>query len=90
MLNTFETKILGRIYGGTEECALWSGWNSELYSLYYQPNITEDIKISRLGWEGHTMRMDEERIPKKNFKRKLVHQKFNGKTKKQMGGCGPK
>ena len=26
---------------------------------------------------------------KKGFKRKLLHQKTSGKTKNQMGGCGP-
>ena len=26
---------------------------------------------------------------KKSFKRKLLHHKTSGKTKKQMGGCGP-
>jgi len=26
---------------------------------------------------------------KKGFKRKLLHHKSSGKTKKQMGGCGP-
>ena len=26
---------------------------------------------------------------KKGFKRKLLHHKTNGKTKNQMGGCGP-
>ena len=28
-------------------------------------NIVEDIKIRRLGWTGHIIRMEEERIPKK-------------------------
>ena len=51
----------------------------------------EDIKIRRLGWAGHIIRMEEERIPKKKkgFKRKLLHHKTSGKTKNQMGGCGP-
>ena len=40
-------------------------WNSELYTLYKDLNIVEDIKIRRLGWAGHIMRMEEERIPKK-------------------------
>ena len=40
-------------------------WNSELYSLYNEPNIVEDIKIKRLGWAGHIGRMEEERVPKK-------------------------
>jgi len=52
------------------------------------PNIVEDIKIRRLGWAGHMIRMEEERIPK-FFKRKLLHHKTSGKTKKQMDGCGP-
>ena len=49
----------------------------------------EDIKI-RLGWAGHIIRMEEERIPKKKgFKRKLLRHKTSGKTKNQMGGWGP-
>jgi hypothetical protein len=35
------------------------------YSLCKEPNIAEDIKIRRLGWAGHTIRMEEERIPKR-------------------------
>jgi hypothetical protein len=34
-------------------------------SLYKEPNIVEDIKIRRLEWAGHIIRMEEERIPKK-------------------------
>jgi hypothetical protein len=42
-------------------------WDNELYSLhvYNEPNIVENIKIGRLGWAGHIIRMEEERIPKK-------------------------
>ena len=39
--------------------------NSELYSLYKEPNIVEDINIRRLGWVCHIIRMEEEMIPKK-------------------------
>ena len=46
------------------------------------------IKI-KLGWAGHIVRMEEERIPKKSFKRILLRHKTSGKTKNQMGGCGP-
>jgi len=49
----------------------------------------EDTKIRRLGWAGHIIRIEEERIPQKGFKRKLLHDKISGKTKNQMGGCGP-
>ena len=34
-------------------------WNSELYSLYKEPKIVEDIKNRRLGWAGHIIRLEE-------------------------------
>ena len=69
MLNTFERKILGRIYGPTQEEGRWRPrWNSEHCSLYNEPNIVEDFKIGRLGWAGHIIRMEEERIQKKILK----------------------
>jgi len=40
-------------------------WNSEIYGLYKEPNIVDDIKIGILEWAGHIIRMEEERIPKK-------------------------
>jgi len=40
-------------------------WNNKMYSLYNKPNIVENIKIRRLEWAGHIIRMEEERIPKK-------------------------
>jgi hypothetical protein len=43
---------------------LASRWNNELYGLYKDPNIVEDIKYRRLGWAGHIVRMEERRIPK--------------------------
>jgi hypothetical protein len=65
MLNTFERKILRRICGPTHEGGCWRlRWNNELYSLYKEPNIVEDIKIRRLEWAGHILRMEEERFPK--------------------------
>jgi hypothetical protein len=66
MLNTFERKILQRIYGPTHEGGCWRPrWNNELYSLDKEPNIAEDIKIRKLDWADHIIRMEEERIPKK-------------------------
>jgi hypothetical protein len=37
--------------------------------LYNEPNIVEDIKTRRLGWVGHIIRMEEERIPKRVLNR---------------------
>jgi uncharacterized Rossmann fold enzyme len=41
----------------------------------------DDIKIRRLEWAVHIIRVEEERIPKKGFKRKLSYHKTSGKTK---------
>ena len=58
--------ILRKIYGPTQEGGRRGPrWNSILYSLYNEPNIVEDTKIRRLGWAGHIIRMEEEKIPKK-------------------------
>jgi uncharacterized Rossmann fold enzyme len=42
-----------------------------LYSFYKEPNIVEDIKIRRLEWAGHIIRMEDERITKKVLNGKL-------------------
>jgi len=68
---TLEKRPLFRkpqIYLGspTHEKGCWRPrWNNELNSLYKEPNIVEDIRIRRLEWAGHIIRMEEERIPKK-------------------------
>ena len=42
MLQTFERKILRRIYGPTQEEGRWCPrWNNELYMLYKDLNILE-------------------------------------------------
>jgi hypothetical protein len=70
MLNTFERKILRRIYGPTQEGGCWRPrWNNELYSLYSKPNIVEGIKIRRLEWAGHVIGMEDERSLKKFLNR---------------------
>jgi hypothetical protein len=80
MLNTFERKILGRIYGPTQEMGHWRPrWNNELYSLYNEPTIVEDIKIRRLGWAYN--KNGRRKDPKKGSKWKLPYRKTSGKTK---------
>jgi len=41
----------------------------------------EDIKIRRLEWAGHIIRMEGERIPKKGSKRKLPYHKPVGRPR---------
>ena len=40
-------------------------WNKELYDIYKDLNLVEDIKIKRLRWAGHVIRIEEERVPRK-------------------------
>jgi hypothetical protein len=41
-------------------------YNRELEQLYNEPNIVNVIKSSRLKWVGHVVRMDENKLPKKD------------------------
>jgi hypothetical protein len=65
MLCTFEKKILKRIYDPIQDKGRWhSSWNSEIYNFYKDLNIVDNIKIRKLGWVGHIIRMKDGRIPK--------------------------
>ena len=53
---------------GIQDIGPWHpGWNSEICNLYKELNIMDCIKIIRLGWVSHIIRMDDERIPKKSL-----------------------
>ena len=58
VLGVFERKILRRIYGPICEEATWrSRYNEELYCLYDETDLVTTIKITRLRWAGHIVRM---------------------------------
>jgi hypothetical protein len=69
-LNIFERKvyrrILGPIYDNEKE-----NWrvltNKEIYAILKKPTMTETIRLHRLHWFGHVLRMEENRIPKTAF-----------------------
>ena len=80
MLCTFERKILRRIYSPVQykgHCR--PRWNNEIYNLYQDTNIVGDIKIIRLGWAGHFIRTEDERIPKKVLNGKFHNTRPVGK-----------
>ena len=54
------------------------------------------IRMHENEYQNHNIRMGrshnkngKRKDSKKGFKRKLLHHKTSGKTKKLMGGCGP-
>jgi hypothetical protein len=65
-LGVFERKILRRIYGTICEEATWrSRYNEELYRLYDETDLVTTIKITRLRWGGHIVRMKDNLLCKK-------------------------
>ena len=62
MLMTWERKILRKIYGPTKENGQWRiKTNEKLMTKYKAPDIVKVIKIRRLEWLGHVVRMNETR-----------------------------
>jgi hypothetical protein len=59
-LRTFERIIMRRIYGPTCENGVWRiKYNVELYGLYKDLDIVRVIKVARIRWLGHLVRMKE-------------------------------
>lgn len=65
-VNRFERKVLRCILGPTREDGIWRRrYNSELYEIFDDPELSTYIKINRLRLAGHVIRMDDNRIPKR-------------------------
>ena len=59
-MGVFERKILRRIYGPICEGVTWrSRYNEELYRLNDETDLVTTIRITRLRWAGHIVRMDD-------------------------------
>jgi len=81
----FERKIFRRIYGPKYESGEWkSRTNRELEEMSKGENIVKWIKGQRISWLGHLERMEEERMPKKNFTQELERTRKKGKTQEKM------
>jgi hypothetical protein len=59
-LGVFERKVLRRMYGLICEGAAWrSSYNEELYHLYDETDLVTTVRITRLRWAGHIVRMQD-------------------------------
>jgi hypothetical protein len=55
-----------RIYGPTCANGVWRiKYNVELYGLYKDLDIVTVIKVARIRWLGHLVRMEEIRLAKR-------------------------
>ena len=58
-------------------------YNYELYEIFNEPNIVIYIKVKRLAWAGHLVRMNNE-----NIQHQTRWSKKCWKTEIVMGGWG--
>ena len=84
-LRTFEHRILRKIFGPVQnEDGSWRiRMNHKLNELIENTDIVRFIKIRRIAWLGHVMRMDEKRPPKRVLEWKPIGRKSE-KTKEKM------
>jgi len=79
---TWERKILRKIYGPTKENGQWRiKTNAELITKYKSQDIVTVIKITRMEWLGHVIRMNETRSVKKTFEGKLEGRRVRGRPR---------
>lgn len=83
-LNSFERRILRRIFGPVQDEKGWRiRYNSELYQLYKDMEVSRFIKFRRLQWAGHVVRMDEKRIARRSFTQQMHGKRIVGKPRKR-------
>ena len=81
--------VLRKMYGPMKEKGHWRPvWISEKYCLYKGLNIVDNIKVTRLGWAGHIIRVEEERIPTKVLIDKLHNKRSVGKPRTRWEDVG--
>jgi hypothetical protein len=65
---TWERKILRKIYGLRSEQGVWRiRSNLEIQNMYKSPDIVTEIKVRRLEWLRHVVRMEDTCLPKMVF-----------------------
>jgi hypothetical protein len=84
MLNVWGRKILRKIFGAKKEENEWRIRNNqELRNMYGQPEIIGDIKSKRLGWLGHVVRLEEDRMVKRIFEGHPGGRRKTGRPRKR-------
>jgi hypothetical protein len=59
-IDTFERKLLGKIFGPTHSQGMWRiRYNEELYDMYNDIPLSTYIWIERFKCAGHVIRMED-------------------------------
>jgi hypothetical protein len=87
-MSIFERRILRYIFGPVEENGTWRRrYNYELYKPFKESNIIGYIKVNRLEWAEHLIRISENRIINKIFKTKPEGTRKVGRPKLRWEEC---
>ncbi|GFU31869.1 uncharacterized protein TNCV_1111301 [Trichonephila clavipes] len=78
-ISIYERKILRFSFGGIQENGTWRRSNFELYQSYKESDIVNFIKMQRIKWAGHVVRMDEDRTTKKAFNAQPIGTRRKGR-----------
>jgi hypothetical protein len=87
MLSLFERKVLRCIFGAKQENGTRrKRYNYALYETFNEPNIVTYIKVKRVAWAGHLVRMNSDRTIKKIFNTKSDGVRSAGRPKLRWEG----
>jgi hypothetical protein len=76
---------LRKIFGSVQnEDGFWRiRMNHELNGLIKNPHIVRYVKIKRMAWLGHVMRIEGERIPKRVLEQEPTGRRNRGRPRKR-------
>ena len=82
MLSLFEREVLRCIFGAKRENGTWQErYNNEVYKIFNETNIVNYIKVKRLAWAGHLVRVNSDRTIKTIFNTKPEGARSVGRQK---------
>ncbi|GFX04120.1 uncharacterized protein TNCV_3972691 [Trichonephila clavipes] len=87
MISIYERKILRFIFKGIQENGIGRRRsNLELYQSYKESDIVIFIKIQRIKWASHVVRMDETLTIEEVFKAQPIHTRRSRSNLKWVDG----
>ena len=83
-ITIFERRVLRSILGGVRENDFWRRrTNSEIYEIFKEPDVIKTIKINRMKWAAHIIRMNEENPVRRVFSAKPHTTRKRGRPKQR-------
>ncbi|GFV43983.1 uncharacterized protein TNCV_2226651 [Trichonephila clavipes] len=84
MISIYERKILRSLFGGIQENETRRRSSLELYRSHKEFDIVNFIKIQRIKWTAHVIRVNEDRTTKKVFRVQPIGTRRKRQAKPQM------